>query len=307
MKTIILILQVLLAVAVSPLLSGFIRKVKNNLRMRKGAGVFQPYFNFFKTLSKEESVSVNASWIFRIAPYIVFASALSAAFLVPAFGTGISLNRMGDIFVFLFVLALGRFFIALAGLDTASAFGGMGSSREMFVSSLVEPVALLSLFVIALNSGSSSFTAVTGFGPMHLSSAIAAIALFVVVIAETSRLPVDNQETHLELTMIHEAMVLEYSGRSLALIELASHIKQIVFFSLLADIIFPWSSLRFLNNPGLIFAGISFYCVKIAVIALCVAVVEVSLAKMRLFRVVDFLGLSFVLSIMAGVIQALGM
>jgi Formate hydrogenlyase subunit 4 len=293
MNIILVIIQVALLIAISPLISGFIRKAKNNMRMRRGPGVLQPYFNLAKLFQKEEVVSKHTSWIFRITPYIVLASSIMAALLVPIFTSTLYLNYMGDILLLIFVLALGRFFMALAGLDAGSSFGGMGSSREMFISSMIEPVILLSILVVSINAGSTSVAALSGVHLIRLSAVIAAIAFSVGMIAETSRIPVDNQETHLELTMIHEAMVLEYSGRSLALIELASHIKQAVFFAILANVIMPWH-------------GIGMFIVKILTIALFVSLLEVSIAKMRLFRVVDLASFSFVLAVVAVIISSLG-
>lgn len=291
MKTFLLLAQTLMLIAMAPLVSGLIKKIKNNIRMRRGASIFQPYYNLAKLFGKEEIISKDASWIFTAAPYVVLGSFVTALLLVPVFGTGASLNNMGDFLALIFILALGRFFIALAGLDAGSAFGGMGSSREMFVSSLVEPVALLAVFAVSLNAGSTGLQAISAAQTLRLSSAIAAISLFIVTLAETSRIPIDNQETHLELTMIHEAMVLEYSGRSLALIELASYIKQIVFFSLIAAVVIPFGN----------------YAVKMLAISATVAALEVSVAKMRLFRAVDLLSFSFVLSLTSVVISAMGM
>lgn len=295
MKIYPVILQVVILITLAPLVSGFIRKLKNNLRMRKGAGILQPYYNLVKLFSKDEVISENASWIFRVTPLIVLGSTIAALLLVPIAPGGYSLDRMGDILTVIFILALGRFFLALAGIDAGSAFGGMGSSREMFISSIAEPTAILAVFAVAMNAGSTSLTAITGTGIIYLSGIIAGMALFIVTIAETSRIPVDNQETHLELTMVHEAMVLEYSGKGLALIELSSHIKQIIFFSILANAAVPIAA-----------GGIFLYAAKIAVIAVFVALLEISVAKMRLFRVVDLLSFSIILSIMAVLLAAIG-
>ena len=189
----------------------------------------------------------------------------------------------------------GGFFLALAGLDAASAFGGMGSSREMFIASFVEPVVLLSILGVSLSAGTTNLSVVCGARAMTISTFLAALALFLVTLAETSRVPVDNQETHLELTMVHEAMLLESSGRSLALLELSAYLKQLLFFSILA---------------GLVFTGLSvsplFFLAKILLIALTVALVELSLAKMRLFRVIDFLAFGGVLAVLSIVAVVLG-
>ena len=298
MKIAMVFLQLLLFIVFAPFLSGLIAKIKNNIRMRKGQSIFQPYYNLIKLFGKGDVVSGTASWIFRAAPFVVFASTLAAAALIPVLIFSSPANHMGDFLALIFIFALGRFFMALAALDTGSSFGGMGSSREMFISSLVEPALCLVVFAISLGFGSTDISAFSGMHAVPVSSLVAGIALFLIVIAETSRIPVDNQETHLELTMVHEAMVLEYSGRSLALIEMSSYVKQMIWFFLIAQIIFP------IPLPG--FAGLTqlslwglWYLARIIIIAVIVALVEVSVAKMRLFRVVDFLGFAFVLGIIA--------
>lgn len=300
------IIQVLLMIAAAPLVSGLIKRIKNIVRMRRGAPILQPYWNFFKLLGKsDEVISEHASWLFKAAPYVVISSAAAALLLVPLFGGSAAAGGMGDIVAVLFILALGRFFMALAGMDAASAFGGMGSSREMFISSLAEPAALVSFFTLAMNAGSTSFAAITGNGVFHASSLTAGFALFIVAIAETSRLPVDNQETHLELTMVHEAMVLEYSGRSLAIIEYASHIRQLVWFSLIAGVIFP---LPLPHGCGAAFAAAAalVFALKLAALALIMAFTEVSMAKMRLFRVADLLMFAFVAALASAVLAVGG-
>ncbi len=302
MDIFILLIQVILAVLISPLLSGFIRKVKNSLRMRVGAPVLQPYYDIAKYMAKEEVVSETTSWIFRLAPFVVLGSMISALFLVPVFGTGISLFSMGDVLVLFFILALGRFFLALASLDAGGAFGGMGSSREMFISSLAEPVAIVALVVVGLRGGSLDLQNIQSNAAVSFSSFIAVGALFFVILAETSRVPVDNQETHLELTMVHEAMLLEYSGPSLGLLSWAAHIKQFLLFSLVSLIILPVPFGWF----GAPVFGFVFFAAKLAFIAVFVSFTEIALAKMRLFRVVDFMGFGLVLSFLAFVLYGSG-
>lgn len=304
METIIFIFQFIAVIAISPLISGFITKVKNNLRMRRGQSLFQPYYNLKKLFGKGEMISQHSSWIFRWAPFIVLASMMTALIFIPIiFNTA---QFMGDAFALIFIFSIARFFIALAGLDTASAFGGMGSSREMFVSSLAEPAVFLAIFAAALRSQSTSLYALGILGLPSLSIILCVSALFLVSLAETSRMPIDNQETHLELTMIHEAMVLEYSGKSLALIELSSYIKQIIWFSLIGHILFPtivFSNAGFVN----IWASVFLFFVKLIVISLLIAFIEVSVAKMRLLRVIDYLGFAFVLSLFAVVSVIMGL
>lgn len=291
MQIFMTILQALIIIAVAPLISGIIRKIKNNIRMRKGAGIFQPYYNLAKLFAKGEVISEYSSWIFRIAPFMAFGSSVSALLFVPFSMAGNPFNYLGDLLAIIFLMAFGRFFMALAALDTASPFGGMGSSREMFISSLVEPVTLVSVFAVAATVSSTNPSVMAAAGSLHFSSVVAAIALVMAIIAETSRIPIDNQETHLELTMIHEAMALEYSGRSLALIELASYVKQMVLFLILTNIVLPGGILA----------------VKIFAIIVMIAVIEISIAKMRLFRAVDYITFALVLSIAALVISAVGL
>jgi formate hydrogenlyase subunit 4 len=289
MKT-VLILQYLGIIGCAPMVSGVITRVKNNLRMRKGPGILQPYYNLAKLMSKGEVISETASWIFRVAPFAAFSSSAAGLFLVPLVVPGS--NLFGDCLTLVFVFSFGRFFMALAALDTSSPFGGMGSSREMFISSLAEPAVCLAFFAAALHAR-STLTGAMGWTGLHLSTAGACVSLLLVALAETSRIPVDNQETHLELTMIHEAMVLEYSGRRLAVIELASYIKQVVWFSLIGYLLFPAS-------PAV------FFPVKLFGIAVLVAFIEVAVAKMRLFRAVDYFGFAFVVSLLATVGAVLG-
>lgn len=305
MKIPIILLQLALFIGISPLLSGLISKIKNNIRMRRGQSIFQPYYNIMKLFSKGEVVSENASWIFKVAPFVVISASLAAALLVPLSIFPNSIDHMGDFLALVFILALGRFFLALSALDTASAFGGMGSSREMFISSLVEPAVCLVILSIYLQFGSSSIASFSGIHPVTISCVVAGAALFLITIAETSRIPVDNQETHLELTMIHEAMVLEYSGRPLALIEMASYIKQMIWFFLIAQIIFP-IGLVALGSFVELFSWALWYIARIFIICIAVAITEVSMAKMRLFRVADFLSFAFVLGIIATVCAILG-
>jgi len=304
-KILLVLLQLALFIALAPFLSGLIAKIKNNLRMRKGQSVFQPYYNLAKLFSKGEVISETASWIFRIGPFVVIASSMAAAMLAPVFILSSPMRQAGDFLALMFIFALGRFFMALAALDTGSSFGGMGSSREMFISSLVEPALCLVIFAISLQSGSTDISALS-FGQIApVTAIVAAAALFMITIAETSRVPVDNQETHLELTMVHEAMVLEYSGRPLALVEMASYIKQMILFFLIAQIAFPPAAFGF-TNLAQASLWAAWYLARIVIIAIIAALVEVSVAKMRLFRVVDFLGFAFVLGVIANVCAILG-
>lgn len=284
--------------AAAPLLSGLITKMKNSVRMRQGPGVFQPYFNLAKLFFKGEVVPQASSWIFKATPFIVMASVLAGVLLIPVVSGRTALPAAGDFLALLFILAVGRFFLALAALDTGSSFGGMGSSREMFVSSFVEPIACLVIFTLSLLYGSTNLALLNGARALSAGSLIAALALFLIVIAETSRMPVDNQETHLELTMIHEAMILEYSGRSLALLEMASYVRQMIWFLLIAQIVFPMSAPSS-AGPWVIVAWCAWFAGRLVLVAAAVALVEMAFAKMRLFRAVDYLGFAFALAVLA--------
>lgn len=305
MEVSLLLLQAFIAVLGAPLVSGFIRRVKNALRMRQGAPLGQPYYNIAKYMAKGEVISQDASWIFRWTPSIVLGSTVAVLMFVPVFSFSLSASGMGNVLTLFFLFSLGRFFLALAGLDAGSAFGGMGSSREMFIASFVEPVAILSVAVVAGHNVSPQEGRMACSMGMSFSGMVAAAALFMVVLAETSRIPVDNQETHLELTMIHEAMLLEYSGPSLAMLETAAHTKQLIWFALLGAILWPWPAGSSAALSDIASAAV-FFVLKIILCAVVVGVTEIGLAKMRLFRVVDFLGLAFLFSVLALVISSLG-
>ena len=300
----VLVVQPLLAVALAPGLVGFIRWLKAQLQGRRGAPPWQPYFELRKLFGKEAVVSHTASWIFRATPFVVFGTSALVASLVPLVVVPASPLVVGDLFAAVYLLLLGTFFLALAGLDTGSAFGGMGASREMTVVALTEPTVALSIVALALNAGSTNFSQIVGrtigepaaaFGPGHL---LAFAALFVVTLAETGRLPVDNPSTHLELTMIHEAMVLEYSGPYLALIEWGSALKLLVFLALAANLFIPWG-LAFSLAPIALATGLSTFIVKLGALAIAIAVLETRVAKLRLFRVPELLSASFVLALLA--------
>jgi formate hydrogenlyase subunit 4 len=297
-------LQTMLAVSLAPLLTGFVRFTKARLQGRQGAVPWQPYFELRKLFGKEVVVSHVASWVFRAAPFVVFGTSVVAASLVPLVFVPSAADRTGDLFALVYLLLLGTFFLALAGLDTGSAFGGMGSSREMTVVALTEPTVALSIFALALTAGSTNLGEIVTRTLVHPSVALGAghvfgfAALFVVTLAETGRLPVDNPSTHLELTMIHEAMVLEYSGPYLALVEWASSIKLFVLLALAANLFVPWgiaSSLAPLALAG----GLVALVIKLAALSLLIAVLETRVAKLRLFRVPELLSVSFVLALLA--------
>ncbi len=298
------IAQTALAPLLAPGLVGLIRWLKARLQNRRGAPVWQPYLELRKLFAKEVVVSSNASWLFRAAPFVVFASTVAVAFLVPVLAVPLPFDPVGDLLVVVYLLLLGTFFLALAGLDPGSAFGGMGSSREMTVAALSEPTVALAIFALALGAGSTNLGQIVARTMADPAAAVspgyllAFGALFVVTLAENGRLPVDNPATHLELTMIHEAMILEYSGRYLALIEWAAWLKVLLFFSLLGYLFVPWGVATVLTWAALGWA-LATLLAKLVVLALTLAVFETRVAKLRLFRVPELLAVSFVLAVLA--------
>jgi formate hydrogenlyase subunit 4 len=298
------IFQGLLALALAPGLVGLIRWTKARLQNRCGSPVWQPYLEIRKLFSKEVVKSEHASWLFKFTPYIVLGSTFAVVCLVPTFCIPFALNGFGDMLAIVYLLLMGTFFLALAGLDTGSAFGGMGSSREMTIASIAEPTIAVAIFGLALGAGSTNIGHIAGqtlSNPALAASPgylLAFAALFLVTLAETGRLPVVNPSTHLELTMIHEAMILEYSGRYLALIEWAASLKLLVFFSLLANLFVPWGIATDLSPATLGIAVVVFIC-KLAFLGIVVAVLETRIAKFRLFRVPELLSASFVLALLS--------
>jgi len=298
------ILQILVIVGFSPLVKGFINKIEARLQCRRGASIFQPYYNLVKLLRKDAVVSETSSWIFRATPYVTFISILIISLLVPVLSAQVPLNFTGDIILIIYLFALARFFLVLTSLDTGSAFGGMGGSREMMVSSMAEPAMILSIFTVALTVNSTNLSNITNLLLnnsvllLNPSLFLAFLAFAIVLIAEAGRIPVDNPFTHLELTMIHEGMMLEFSGRYLALVEWASSMKLLLLLTILVNIFFPWGIAGGLTFPGLIIA-FALYVVKIGFFAFLIVIVEMSFAKLRLFRIPNLLGTAFILSVLA--------
>jgi formate hydrogenlyase subunit 4 len=296
--------QAALALLLAPGLVGLVRWLKARLQNRRGAPVWQPYRELGKLFRKEVVVSSNASWLFRAVPFVVFASTVAVTLLVPILAVPLPLDGVGDLLVVVYLLLLGTFFLSLGGLDPGSPFGGMGASREMTVAALAEPTVALAIFALALGAGSTNLGQIAARSladpgaTVSSGHLLAFLALFIVTLAETGRLPVDNPATHLELTMIHEAMVLEYSGRYLALIEWAAALKLLIFFALLGNLFVPWGVAPVLTPAALTLAAGSLL-VKLALLAGAVAVLETRVAKLRLFRVPELLSASFVLALLA--------
>lgn len=292
--------QFLIIICFSPLLNGVIKKVKANMQGRVGPGILQPYYDLLRLLKKDMVLSRVTTWIFKVTPYIVFASAAAASLFVPVLTTQSGFGMKGDVIALIYVFALGRFFMALAGLDAGTVFGGEGSSREMTVAILVEPMMMLALFTASITAGSTNIAGIAAaqrafYSPSHL---LALSALLVAIIAETGRVPVDNPDTHLELTMIHEGMVLEYSGRYLALMEWAHYVKQMVLFTLMMDIFLPIGLTQTTGFTGMA-APAAVYAAKMTVLAVIMAAVESTRAKVRFFQLPSILGGAFVLAFLA--------
>ena len=291
--------QFLIILLLSPLLQGVIGKLKALAQGRKGPGVLQPYRNLARLFKKDMVISTTASWVFHASPFIVFSSVLAASMMVPVIMGGATVPSLGDIIALIYTLALGRFFLTLAGLDAGTAFGGEGSSREATIAILVEPMMMLSIFTAALNGGSTSIAAIARSG--HIpgpAQVLAFAAFFVALIAETGRIPVDNPDTHLELTMIHEGMLLEYSGPYLALMEWAQMMKQMLLFTVAMDLFFPLGI--FTAGGGIEIARSAlYYALKMSVMAAAMALAESSRAKLRFFQLPSLLGGAFVLALLS--------
>jgi formate hydrogenlyase subunit 4 len=295
--------QMLLVLLLAPFLTGYVRKVKARILRRLGPPILQPYRDLLRLLRKEVVLAESASWLFRATPYVVFAATWVAAALVPTFATGLMFSWSADLIAIIALLGGARFFLALAGMDVGTSFGGIGSSREMMIASLAEPAMVMIVFTMALLAGSTQLSTLAGFmispvAGLRVSAGLALIALVMVAIAENGRIPIDNPATHLELTMVHEAMILEYSGRHLALIELAASLQLLLYMSLIACIFTPWGLAAQGASVGSEVAGAAAYLVKLAIGGLLLALFETAVAKMRVFRASDFLGAALMLGLL---------
>jgi formate hydrogenlyase subunit 4 len=291
--------QFLIIILFSPLVNGVIKTLKANMQGRVGPGVLQPYYDLLRLFRKDMVVSSVTSWIFRATPYVVLSSTIAAAAIVPVISTASAYGMMGDVIALIYLFALARFFMALAGLDAGTAFGGEGSSREMTVAILVEPMMMLALFTAAISAGTTNIARIAEvrgtYSPSHL---LALAAFMVAIVAETGRVPVDNPDTHLELTMIHEGMILEYSGRYLALMEWAHYMKQMVLFTLAVDIFLPFGMEHGGASAGFVPAA-AIYAAKMLGMAFIMALVESTRAKVRFFQLPSILGGAFVLAFLS--------
>lgn len=303
MNIVIIVLQLILVPLVSPLFIGLIKKVKALLQNRQGSSLIQPYLDLWKLFHKDEIISKDASVIFRIAPYIVFSVTIVVGASIPLFASFIKNGLTGDMLMVVYTLAIGTFFLSLAGFDIGGAFGGFGSSREMTVSALAEGGLIFSFITVALINHSSNLFTIAASNPFihshyFLSLTLALGGFFIVLLAETARYPFDNPATHLELTMIHEAMILEYSGKRLALMEWAAANKLLIFCALLGNLFFPFGLAANTSITSLIIGIISFM-VKGGIVCVVIALIESSIAKSRFFRLPDLLMVSFILNVIA--------
>jgi len=300
--------EMLVVLAFAPLLAGYVRTVKARLVGRRGPPLVQPYRDLLRLLRKDVVLAHSASWLFRAAPYVIFAATWVAAALVPTFATGLLFNYAADMIAIVALLGTARFMLALAGLDVGTSFGGIGSSREMMIASLAEPAMVMVVFTLSLLAGSTQLSFIAAFmqGPgvgLRVSLAMALVALIMVAIAENARIPIDNPATHLELTMVHEAMILEYSGRHLALIELASFVKLLLYVSIIACVFAPWGIAVSGQGPAAYLIGLAAYLAKLAATGFLLAVFETAIAKMRVFRYSDFLGAALMLGVLATLLR----
>ena len=297
-------LQIILVLLVAPLLNGIIRKIKAVIQHRKGAPLLQLYFDLIKLFKKDMVISQHTSWIFIAAPYVYFITAITAFIFIPVVPQLFSFGFIGDAILVVYLLALGRFFLTLSGLDTGSTFGGMGSSREMMISSLIEPSLIITVFTLGLSSqaGSTAFRAIyegsakLGIGVLSPVYLLLLAAMFIIILAETARIPVDDPSTHLELTMVHEAMILEYSGRYLALMEYGASLKQLIFITIMANVFLPFGNTA-VPELGLVFP-VLIYLAKVIVITVAIAIIEINTVKLRLFSVPNLAALAFILALL---------
>jgi len=294
--------QTLLFIAAAPLLTGWVQRVKCHLQNRAAPAVWQPYRDLAKLLGKQMVIAHNASWLFRATPYIAFGAMLLACAVVPLIVVHVPTAAIADVIVLVGFFSLARFFTALAGLDIGTAFGGMGASREMMVAALAEPAMLMVVFTFSMTAHTTNLSVTTAYILnqgllLRPSFLFALLALAMVAVAEASRIPVDNPATHLELTMLHEAMILEYGGRHLALIEWASQIKLMIYAVLLINFTFPWGMATEPTMTALA-TGLVVATAKLMLVGVVLVVWETVMAKMRLFRVPQFLGFAFMLAVL---------
>jgi len=294
------LLQFALLLGLAPAFAGWVKVLKCRAQGRTAPGVLQPYRDIRRLFGKDIVLAENASWLFRFTPYLTFGVMVMVAGIVPLISVDLPLAATADVIALVMLFGMIRFFTALAGMDIGTAFGGMGASREMTIASLAEPAMLMAIFTVSLTSSSTSLTQMVSVMTkaefvIRPSLAFALAAFILIALAETGRIPVDNPATHLELTMIHEAMILEYSGRHLALIEWAGMMKLLLFFSLGIAAFCPWG-IAPSGDIGQLALAFCLLAVKLMLGALIMVLIETGLAKMRIFRLPEFLGSAFLLA-----------
>ncbi len=293
-----------LVLGLAPLVVGLTRLTKARLQGRRGASPLQPYRDLWRLLQKESVIAESASWLFRVAPYLIFVSVWLAATIMPTYTTHMIMTPAADLLALVALLGLARFLTALAGLDVGTPFGGLGSSREMFIAALGEPAMLMVIFSLSILAHTTSPAQLvvfvqSGHVGLSVSVGLALGALLMVAIAENGRIPIDNPSTHLELTMVHEAMVLEYSGRHLALMEAAAMVRLLLFMSIIGSIFLPWGVAGPDDGLGGILLGLVLWLLKVGAMSVMLGVFESLIAKMRVFRIADFLGGALLLALLA--------
>ena len=300
-------IEMALVLVAAPLLTGWIRRVKAKIQRRRGASLLQPYRDLRRLLGKEVVLADNASWLFRTAPYLIFGFTWVAASLVPTFATGLLFSWSADLIAIVALLGFGRFALTLAGMDVGTAFGGLGASREAMFATFAEPAMLTIVFCLALLAGSTQLSNIAEYLVVHdvglrVTLGMSLIAMVMVALSENGRVPIDNPATHLELTMVHEAMILEYSGRHLALIELAAMQKLLLYISIIGCVFAPWSLAIGDATAQARLVGAGLYVVKLCVAGVALGLFETSIAKMRVFRVPNFLGAALMLGLLGALL-----
>jgi len=301
--------QSLLAVLLAPLMMGWVGQCRAWLQNRTGPGLLQPYRVLFKLFHKDAVLASNASWLFRLTPYVVFSCMVLAASVVPLVATDLPFSLAADVIALVGLFALARVFMALAAMDVGTAFGSLGARREMLIASLAEPALLMVFFTPALISQSTALTTIVeqlAHRELHLypSMAFAGVAFVMVLLAENARIPVDNPTTHLELTMVHEALILEYSARHLALMDWAHALKLMTYAAIGIALFLPWGIAE-AGNWVMMPLSVLALLVKLTAGGAGLAVLEMVSAKMRIFRVPEFLGVAFMLAVLGMLIHFL--
>ncbi len=296
-----LILQIIITLLIAPFFTGVIRKMKAKVQHRIGASVIQPYYDLIKLLKKDLVVSETASWIYNLAPYVYFITSVAAMSCLPIIRSLTGFSFYTDLLIVVYLFVGGRVFMTLAGLDTGSTFGGMGSSRELLVSALIEPALFIAIITVSIRTeiASTNISSIYNYAAAHAESSFTPMnillfaSMLLILIAESSRIPVDDPATHLELTMVHEAMVLEYSGRHLAFIEMGTYIKQLVFMTFIANVLIPVGF-----GVENILIGFAIYFIKILLITLIVGLIELNTVKFRLYSIPNFAVIALIISVL---------